>query len=212
MPLLEPTPPKSLIQLEHWFAALITSPFHGEGEHRLPVYDKTLTLAIEERIAPGPTLRASERIGIYHQQYWWRLFGMLHEQYPTLTRLFGYGDFNAFIAEPYFLKYPPSTWFIPYLGRFLPRFLETHYHEADRSLVLAVAEIDEVHERLFHVPQNSVLLQLEGDLFTFRDCLLEKPVEEWLTSDFPPIEWFPEKRSFSVYRTERGIEHEEQPN
>jgi hypothetical protein len=209
MPPLEPSPPESLIQIEHWFAAILTSPFRGEGERRFPSYDSKLRSLIEEKISPGPTLRAHERIGLYHQQYWWRLFGMLQEQYPTLVRLFGYGDFNAFIAEPYFIKYPPSTWFVPYLGRFLPSWLEANYHEEDRSLILPIALLDEVHERLFHDPQE-VTLQLEGDLFAFRERLLEKSVEEWSQADLPVIEWFPQKRPFTVYRTEQGIEHSTQ--
>jgi hypothetical protein len=208
MSILEPSPPRDLALLERWFAGVITRPFRGEGELRLPNYEHELRLTIAEKIAPGPKLTPHERIGIYHQQYWWRLFVMLQEQYPTLVRLFGYGDFNVFFAEPYLLQYPPSTWFIPHLGRCFPQWIQTHYKEEDSSFVFAVAQLDEIHERLLHGTQDAALLELEGDLFLFRERLLEKPVDAWMNTELPPIDWFPHKRSFRIYRTEEGIFHE----
>ena len=71
------------------------------------------TREVDEMIScPGPHLTAQQRIGLYNQQYWFRLFTIMQEQYPTVTRLFGFGSYNREIAEPFLLRFPPNHWAI----------------------------------------------------------------------------------------------------
>lgn len=141
--------PPSLLEMQQWFAKIVASPIRETGEYRLPLYEKQLSESIEKRISPGPRLSAEQRIGIYNQQYWFRLFVLLQDSYPTLLRLFGHQDFNHLIAEPYLQKYFPDHWSLSFLGSRLPRWIEEEYQEEDKSLILAAAQLDEVHERLF---------------------------------------------------------------
>ncbi len=203
----EPTPPKTLLAMQTWFASFLTRPLHTmSGPLLLPVYERSSIQDIEQHIAPGLILRPEEQIGYYNQQYWWRLFGLLHKHYPALVCLFGHADFNAFIAEPYFLRYPPTSWFLPDLGRLLPAWIEESYHEEDREIVLNVAQVDQAHEQLLHENEGAqIQLTLDGDFLALRKALLEHPVEHWQTADFPELKWFPTPRELVLYRTFDGV-------
>ena len=78
--------PLALEELQIWFANHLTRTFRDIGEFNLPNYSEAVNQEIRSRIAPGPTLSAEQRFGIYNQQYWWRLFVLLQEAYPTLVR------------------------------------------------------------------------------------------------------------------------------
>jgi len=174
---IEPVAPRKLVELQQQVATAITKPLRE---------------------------KSSGSFELYHQQYWWRLFGILQEQYPAVVRLFGYSDFNTFLAEPYFTQCPPNTWFIPYLGRKFPQWVAEFYNEEDKDIVHAVALVDNVHEQLFY-GTDTTTLELEADFFRFREQLLQHPVEYWQTAEFPALDWFPVKRLVTVCRTEDGI-------
>lgn len=204
----EPRPPSDLLELQRWFASFVTRPLVTAGPYHLPLYETPLVQDIAHHISPTKRLNSEQRIGIYNQQYWWRLFTLLQIHYPTLVRLFGYADFNASLAEPYFLRYPPTSWILSCLGEKLPAWIEDYYHAEDRSIVLEVARVDEVYERLFRLEEgDEIALVCDGDFFAFRKAMLEHPPEHWQTADFPSIQWFKTPREFVVYRTMSGIEH-----
>lgn len=217
--------PPSLLGLQKWVAQIVARPLRETAAYRLPVYDPETISAIEERISAGPRLTAAQRIGIYNQQYWFRLFVILQEQYPTLIRLFGYEDFNHSIAEPYLLKYVPDHWSLSLLGSKLPQWIDDTYKEEDKSFVLQAALMDEAYERLFNVSvltplKKSVLdspikkpfylqrfvalFELDADLFAFREELLSEEPEYWFEHDFPTINWS-EKSSYVLYREENTL-------
>ncbi len=224
----DPKPPEvpgSLLDLQKWFGRLEVLPLRDLGEYRLPIYDSALISSIEEIVSPGPSLSAAERIGIYNQQYWFRLFVIMQEKYPSLTRLFGAEEFNFSIAEPFLLKYPPSHWSIKLLGNKLPQWIEENYTDEDRHLVLSAARIDEAYERLENAPilpaptesdyskkklylqPAAVVLELEGDYFAFREELLKQEPDYWVENDFPSIRGSSE-RDFVLYKTQGEIGRE----
>src|SRR4051794_31429096 len=84
-----------------WFASILARPIDQENQMN-PISPSGLSMELEaaQHIAPSPTLRPSQRIQIYNQQYWWRLINVLHESNPMLVRLMGYLDFNRNIAIP----------------------------------------------------------------------------------------------------------------
>lgn len=220
------TVPPALEELQTWFAKIVTRTFRETGAHKLPLYPEALVQEIRERMAPGPHLNAEERMAIYNQQYWWRLFVLLQESFPTLVRLFGYRDFNTLIAEPYLLRYPPNHWFLPYLGNHLVQWIREEYREEDQSLVLQAAELDAAYEQLFHAGEKPIpraeelagklylqptvaLFKWRADFFSFRKKMLAESVAHWQTADLPKLDNEKGKYYLLLYRTQEGLAHEE---
>ncbi len=213
--------PKSLLDIQTWFANIITAALPETNTANLPIYPTGLIEEIRKQIAPSPTLKSEERMGIYQQQYWWRLLTVMQEIYPSLVRLFDYEDFNDQIAEPFLLKCPPNDWFLSGIGSRLPEWLEENYREKDARLVTELARLDRAYEKLIFADllpkidsaalqqcerkklflQPSVMLfELDVDLFAFRTQLLEHLPSYWLKNDFPPLKKSDEKMFFVLYR------------
>ena len=222
--------PTSLTEMQIWFANIITARVAETDAANLPIYHLSVIEEIRKRVAPSPSLKSEERVGIYQQQYWWRLLGIMHEIFPTLVRLFGYGAFNHEIAEPYLVSYPPNDWFLSNLGNALPEWLEKNYTEKDLSLVLGLARLDFAYEKLLFtellpkidaqkLPQCEeermflqpyvLLFELDVDLFSFRAALLEHPAEHWESNDFPSLDKKRGKRFFILFRHQEKSIYEE---
>ena len=135
--------PKNLRKIQEWFGGIIAQPVDLNSRIN-PITPSGQSIEKESAlfISPSPTLQPSDRIQIYNQQYWWRLFSSLHESFPFLLRLFGYREFNQKVATPYLVKYPPNHWALCFLGQRLPRWAEEEYHEGDKQLILDAANID----------------------------------------------------------------------
>lgn len=205
---------------------LIARPLVNLGLFSIPIYDLETVKEIEHWVTQGPHLSAAQRIGLYNQQFWFRLLNLLQELYPALTRLFGPTDFNQKIAEPYLQKYFPDHWAISVAARKLPRWIEEEYHEEDKVLVHQIALIDEACDRLYYEKRREAaelanalestlylqptieLFALDGDLFPFRKALLEKEPNVWLDEPFPKIDWS-QKRWCSLSVVNNVLMHEE---
>lgn len=200
--MLSSSPPAQLVSLQRWFAKTLT-----EVE---PPKDAA------SYIAPSSKLTSEQRLHIYHQQYWWRLLGILHENFPALTRLFGYSDFNISIATPFLAAFPSRHWSLTKLGDRMTKWIETSYQAPDKPLILSMAELDWAYQEVFFAPApvsssldittklrlqpHVKIFQLPFDLFAYRTALLKQPVEFWTDSDFPPL---PKEKIyfFVLYRT-----------
>jgi len=186
--------PSEILEIQHWFAGIITQPLDN------PIEDA------EEYIAPSSKLSSAQRIQIYNQQYWWRLLTILQQNFPTLTRLFGYTDFNKTLGVPFLSKHLSRHWSLSKLGEEMPRWIEQQYHENDKLLVQNIAELDWAYLDLFFAPAPIALeasldlltkkLQLQKhvklfsfpfDLLTYRKELLKENVEFWADADFPSL-------------------------
>ncbi len=222
--------PTALLEMQHWFASVITAPIEESDEANIPIYQNRLIDEMRLRIAPSPHLKSEERIGIYHQQYWWRLITIIQDLYPSLVRIFDYADFNLLIAEPYLLKCPPKDWFLSRIGAKLPQWVKKNYREKDSPLVYLLACLDHAYESLIFadprpeitpsaIPQcanktlylqpSVALFELEADLFTFRAQLLKHPPTHWQIHDLPKITKSLNKTFFVLYRKKEENFYEE---
>lgn len=209
-----PTVPPELLGVQKWFASIITRPIDQNSQMLPPIEEEA-----HEYISPSPKLSPAARIQIYNQQYWWRLFTILHQNFPTLTRLFGYTDFNLSIAMPFLTRHPSRHWSLSKLGDQLTAWLKETYLNDDKEFILAAAEVDWAYQTLFFappptylVPSTSLLkekLSLQPhvklfrfpfDIFSLREALLKETVEFWREAkDFPPLH---QKEHFHLfYRT-----------
>jgi len=209
-----------LLGIQTWFASIITKPIREMDAANIPLYPSKLVEEIREKIAPSPQLRSEERLGIYQQQYWWRLLKILQEHFPSLVRLFDYKEFNQKIAEPYLIECPPNDWFLSRLGSDLPQWLSKTYREKDAPLVLNLAYLDEAYnslpfaekikahsfsqgsDRKLFLQSFVHLFQFNVDLFDFRTKLLE-------TEEFPELKRSAKKRFFVLFRYQEGNHYEE---
>ncbi len=206
--------PRSLKSLQEWFASIITYKM-DENSTISPITPSGLLISEEASryIVPSPHLRPHQRIQIYNQQYWWRLLNTLHDNFPLVTRLFGYQNFNETIGIPYLLRYPPNHWSLSSLGTRLPKWITEHYQASDQAFILNATKLDWAFMASFIAPEKpplnpSNLIQgnpesllaytfylqpyiqvfsWEYDLFTFRDLLLKQSVDYWTTNDFSPL-------------------------
>lgn len=219
--MIEASCPNTLLEIQTWFAKIITSPLQESNQADLPIYTSCLIDEIRERIAPSPQLKSEERVGIYHQQYWWRLITIMQELYPSLVHLFGYEEFNRLIAEPYLLDCPPQDWFLSRIGSHLPEWLKKNYQEKNSSLVSGLASLDFAYEcliftgilpkiesnelpkcdrEILYLQPFVMLFEFDVDFFTFRTQLLEHPPIYWQTHAFPQIKKRRKKTFFVLFR------------
>ena len=192
---IDPKVPPSLLSIQKRFARIITSPT-GEG-----------AMEAQEFIAPSHNLSSKQRIQIYNEQYWRRIFSVLHETFPILVRIFGYEDFNRLLALPFLTIYSSRHWSIDQLGKNFPSWINEYYTAQDKSLVFFTAVLDwEFQElscasppdaSLFHsadvmtkklaLQSHVKLFKLPFDLYTFREALLKEKPEFWEKEPFPVL-------------------------
>jgi len=204
--------PEMLKETQEWFASIITRPIDPQS-HMNPISPSGVPMVEESKkyILPSPTLEPHQRIEIYNQQYWWRLLTVLHENLPLIVRLFGYFDFNQRIGFPYLCEYRPDTWSLNPLGTHVVQWMEDHYHEEDRQLVIDAAKVDVAYNDGFvveglpplsteEIPDMSevidmplklqpsvALFQMNYHLFPFRAKMLDQEPEYWEENEFPEL-------------------------
>lgn len=188
----------SLEELQQAFAQALRQPLNKE--HQLsacPITEKAASY-----IVASPTLQPFSRMEIYAQQYWWRFFSTLQDQFPLVTALFGPDGFNELLVTPYIVKYPPMHWNLNYLGSLFTEWIKEAYTAEDKPLVLAAAQLDwsyslaflektcplpqSIEETLYLTPTTS-LFSWKWDLVPFRQEVLKQEVSWWIEHDFPPL-------------------------
>lgn len=224
MPNIETKIPSDLFLLQKWFASIITRPIDSESQ-MMPISPSGRHMSEEakEFILPNLKLSSDQRIEIYNQQYWWRLLSILHQNFPTLTRLFGYTDFNQTIGMPFLTKFPSSHWSLSKLGDNLSTWINEYYSEKDKDLIYHTAELDYAYQSLFFAPPPAKfplslnhyskklniqphlkLFNLPFDLFSLRSSLLKEEVDFWTEAAFPVL--LKEKNYFFLlYRTQNNL-------
>lgn len=187
--------PSSLEEMQQWFADLITSPVLQSDGDQIPLFSPDVVPEIRRKIAPGPTLGSEERMGIYQQQYWWRLISVMQDLFPSLVALLGYEEFNSLIAEPYLASHIPHDWFISNIGESLPKWLEAipvknelplyelavldlAYEQLLFADILPTVDLSRCEEEAIYLQSFVLLFELDADLFSFRLKLLQekKPI------------------------------------
>lgn len=191
--------PGSLEDVQKWFAQLITSPILQSDAGQIPLFSSDVVSEIRKKIAPSPTLRSEERMGIYQQQYWWRLISVMQDLFPSLVALLDYEGFNRLIAEPYLASHIPQDWFISNIGADLPRWLKTTSVKTELPLyelalldlayeqllftdILPNIDLSKCEKEILYLQPFVLLFELDANLFSFRKHLLQKeklPLERW---------------------------------
>lgn len=202
--------PSSLIEMQQWFARLITAPVKQSDTDRIPLFSSDEIPEIRQKIAPSHTLRSEERMGLYQQQYWWRLISVMQDLFPSLVALLDYDEFNRQIAVPYLASHIPQDWFISNIGADLPAWLEkttiknefplselAHLDLAYEHMLFAdflpPVDLSKCETETLYLQPSVLLFEMDSDLFSYRIQLLKE-------KKAPPLKKWRKKRGVVLYR------------
>lgn len=90
-------PPSWLAPLQAEWTTLLHAPLDsssGTFREVRRLYPKTLRAAVTTTSGPGCPAAPDDRLALYHQQYWMRLFTTLQSRFPRLSFALGYWHFN----------------------------------------------------------------------------------------------------------------------
>jgi len=130
--------PLSLAQLQREMAAAVMAPLTPDEEMRSESSDgRPMAQVASSFIAPNSRLSPFERLEIYNRQYWFRILGALHEDFPALRGVVGSRTFDA-LAVAYLTAYPSRSFSLRNLGSRLPEWLTANPQFAGRRHRMAV--------------------------------------------------------------------------
>lgn len=177
---------RQLVEIQNWFGKALSVPLDSPLSAEAATY-----------------LKPAKGLEIYHKQYWWRLLNCLQENFPLLTRLYGYEGFNQKIGVPYLSKHPPDHWALCRLGQSLPDWFEqdlerdcakidaasqkAFWIKSYKPIDFSVLNENEILSKKITLQPHVHLFELGGDLFSFREILLQEEVSYWQSHPFPEI-------------------------
>lgn len=173
-----PIAPASLCRLQEAFGRAIAAPFvfdstpDGQGgDYQLDIdsYDAELVADIRPRGTTSP----HERLGIYNQQYWFRLLSTMQEEYPVTERILGTLEFNKMVMA-YLTRFPPDSYTLTHLSDRLGQFL-THQHRWNRGLIRESAGLEYLFIRAFDAPERPAFHPSSQTEY-HRDEILAQPI------------------------------------
>jgi hypothetical protein len=138
MPTCAPPPDSSLAAVQDAMARALMRPL--AARERMQPGNRAVASAI---IRPNDRLTSFQRLQIYNQQYWWRLFGAFAADFPGLRAVLGKRKFQR-LAVAYLNACGSTSWNLRDLGQHLESFLRAHpEHAAPYSdLALDVVRVE----------------------------------------------------------------------
>ncbi len=155
----------ALPDLQRWFHAVITHPDGvAAGARAAPG-----GLAPEELIEPSRALAAEQRLGVYSDAYFARLYEVLEEDFPALVALLGADEARA-LFRAYLIEHPSDHPNLNQLGRRLPGYIERELahngggggDSGPRAFALDLARLERAVQEVFAAPRGQALAA--GDL------------------------------------------------
>ncbi len=146
--------PKNLVNLQSWFGEWIIHPLPEKyRDNPLAVSTPQLAEEADSLLRENGGMSGFARLGVYNQQYWFRLITILQGEYPCAVHLIGLRTFNQWVIR-YLVKNPPAS---PYLAELDARFLafmSESYQEKNREEVLQSIELDRAFSRAFDAAEG----------------------------------------------------------
>lgn len=170
-----------LAGFQRGFGAMLTTPL-DPGSGTWVAAPARYGAAILASARPGPTTPAAERLAVYNRQYWFRLFGVLQNEYPLTTAVVGAWTFNA-LATEFLRTHPPrgkdlgdvAIGFVEHLAATLPPGslrLSPSRHTVPRAAVVQAASIDAAFRTVFLAPRQPVLRLLPSEAASLHQAQL----------------------------------------
>lgn len=121
---------------------------------------------------------AVQRLNVYAEMYFYRLFEVLQEDYEFVQKAIGPGHFHNLIVD-YLLAHPSKSTSLYYLGRKMPQFLKEYTRTAIEPWIVDLAHLECALTATILMP-NDPILTLEA--------LQALPPESWADIRFQPIQ------------------------
>jgi len=91
----------------------------------------------KQLVKPNDRLTSTERLNIYHRQYWYRILDSFNEDFPGLCAVLGERAFQR-LAHAYLADCPSQSFTLRNLGSRLEAWLTGHPEFAGKNLALAL--------------------------------------------------------------------------
>lgn len=168
--------PAWLAQLQARFGAILRTPLDRSSGTLRPQPD-AYEAALRQKVQDGPGLGSEQRLSVYNRQYWFRLFGVLQNEYPLTAALLGYWRFNDYAAR-FLLENPPRDIDIYRAAEGFDGFLSDSVPEPSvpldpgkpalpRAALLDAARLDAAIRRALYEPLVPRLQLAEADAECF---------------------------------------------
>jgi hypothetical protein len=145
----ESTLAPSLEQLQAWFGRAISRPLPAEyPANPLDLSAPEIRPEAERRLRAKGGLDGFGRLGIYNQQYWFRLISVMQSDYACAIHLMGLRPFNDW-AMRYLTAHPPASPFLAELDAGFLAFLDAGYQGGDREAVLQAVAYERALSKAF---------------------------------------------------------------
>ncbi|MBW8888316.1 MAG: putative DNA-binding domain-containing protein [Fibrobacteres bacterium] len=153
----ENPPSLSLAALQAWFGSAIANPLPKRyGENPLAVSSPGLAESAAERLRSKGDLGGFDRLGVYNEQYWFRLVTVMQSDYTAAIHLMGLQEFNDW-AVRYLQAHPPASPFLADLDAGFPGFLAAGYAGPLRDTVLQAIAYERALSKAFDAPDGATL-------------------------------------------------------
>jgi hypothetical protein len=162
-----------LDQLQKWYKKVIETPLDGVDMDLKEIKKKKIFNKIPVYILPNPDLSAIARIEVYNQQYWFRLLGIMQEEFPMVCEIMGIHIFN-FMATEYLVENQSKHYSLNLLGRSFPEFLAKHYTLKNHKKILTIAEYELKNSLFFDAKMDEVLTLNDIKLYSDTELLSKK--------------------------------------
>jgi hypothetical protein len=120
------TTPPTLLDLQRRVAGAVMSPFNA-----------SISAAAKELVKPNDLLTSTERLNIYHRQYWYRILDSFQEDFPGLRAILGERAFQR-LANGYLADCPSQSFTLRNLGAGLERWVTEHSEFAGKNVALSL--------------------------------------------------------------------------
>ena len=149
--------PIGLNELQAWFGAGIATPLPDEYPgNPLELSAPGLANEAEARLRTKGPLGGFARLGVYNQQYWFRLVSVMQSDYTCAIHLMGLKAFNDW-AVRYLTAHPPSSPFLADLDRDFPAYLAVEYAGPERDAVLQAVAYERALSQAFDAPDGATV-------------------------------------------------------
>lgn len=138
--------------------------------------DPATKAAFERTFRSSSNFDRTERMGVYAEAYFWRLFEVLRDGYPALAFAMGEVDFRNLITD-YVLECPPEAPALRKLGDRLVDFVDAHRTSEGRPWLVEVARLDYWRYALLDSPNHPVVT---------RSQLAAYSIDQWPGLRFKP--------------------------
>ncbi len=148
-----------LDELQAWFGKAIARPLPDEyPANPLAVSAPELHAEADARLRGNGGLGGFGRLGIYNQQYWFRLISIMQSEYTCAIHIMGLRVFNDY-AVRYLEAFPPSSPFLAQLDEAFPAFLEREYQGECRAEALQAIAYERALSNAFDAPEGQTLAE-----------------------------------------------------